>query len=110
MIDLRPAARIKDPALLTRLKFEYDECELTGETQSLHLHHVIFRSHCGDDLRQNIVCMARWKHDLYHAGDPQTMFELAVLVEHVRSDVAGYISEKLGSPAALLVWFAKHGL
>lgn len=108
MIDSKDAARIKDPALMRLLKFENDECEITGVTVNLHLHHVIYKSHGGDDLRQNIVCMADWLHERYHAHDPMVRKMLADHIETFRSDVAAYISEKLGSPAALVEWFERH--
>jgi hypothetical protein len=103
-------ARIKDPALLELLKYEHDCCELTGETENLHLHHVIFKSHGGDDLRANIVCMVGWLHDAYHAGDRAARQRLAHHVNTERTDVAAYISEKLSGPEALLEWFSRHGL
>jgi hypothetical protein len=108
MIDDKTKKRIKDPVLMRLLKHEYDECELTGVTAGLHLHHVVFKSHSGDDLRQNIVCMVDWLHERYHAGDPMAMELLARHIEERRSDVAAYISEKLGSPGALVEWFERH--
>ncbi len=108
MIDSKPKARIKDPALMRLLKHECDECELTGVTAGLHLHHVVFKSQGGDDLRQNIVCMVDWLHERYHASDPIAMELLARHVEERRSDIAAYISEKLGSPGALVEWFERH--
>lgn len=106
--DFRPRARIENKALMRLLKYEYDECSLTGVTINLHLHHVIFKSHGGDDLRENIICMADWLHERYHKGDPLVKRMLADHVEHFRSDVAAYISEKLGSPGALVEWFERH--
>lgn len=90
------------------LKYELDECEMTGATIGLHLHHVVFKSHSGDDLRENIICMVDWLHERYHAGDPVVKKMLARHVEERRSDVAAYISEKLGSPGALIEWFNQH--
>jgi hypothetical protein len=110
VIDARPAARIKDPALLALLKFEYDECELTGETFGLHLHHVILKSQGGDDLRENIICVVQWKHDAYHAGDAGVRLEIATFIDQQRPDVGCYIAEKLGGAEQLLVWFERHGL
>ena len=108
MTDFKPRARIKDPVLMRLLKHESDECEITGVTVGLPLHHVIFKSHGGDDLRQNIICMVDWLHDRYHASDPKAMELLARHIEERRSDVAAYISEKLGSPGALVEWFDRH--
>ena len=112
MSDFRPPARIKDTALLALLKLECDSCEITGETESLHLHHVILKSgaHRGDDLRENIICLAGWLHEAYHRGDPEARLLVARHVNEVRTDIAAYISEKLDSPEALLFWFERHGL
>lgn len=92
------------------LKFEYDECEITGATSGLHLHHVIFRSHGGDDLRCNIICMAEAVHSPYHRGNPRVQTMVARYVDEHRPDVACYIAEKLGGADPLLEWFARHGI
>lgn len=107
---MRP--RIKDSALLAMLKLEYSSCEITGATGALDLHHVILKSgaHRGDDLRENIICLDHNLHMDYHRGDPQAMLAVAKHVNNRRSDVAAYISEKLGSADALLHWFERHGL
>lgn len=110
MDDPRPAPRIKDPVLLKLLKFEYDECEISGFTVDLHLHHVIFRSHGGDDLRCNIICVNENLHTLYHAGDAGTRLLVAEHVDTYRPDIANYIAEKLGGAPALLEWFSRHGI
>lgn len=112
MSDFRPPMRIKDPALLRLLKLEFDSCEITEETGDLHLHHVVFKSgaHRGDDLRENIICLAGWLHEAYHRGDTEARLLLARHVNEVRTDVAAYISEKLGGPEALISWFERHGL
>jgi hypothetical protein len=108
MMDVRPDRRIKDPALLEVLKFEYDESELSGETGTLALHHVILRSKRGDDLRENIVCVTSKEHVLYHAADPEMRAAMGALVRDVRLDVAHYITRKLGGPGALAAWLSRH--
>lgn len=109
-MDLKPAPRVKNPSLMRLLKIEYDECELSGETSDLHLHHVIFKSHGGDDMRQNIICLVEGLHTLYHRGDAETRRRVGEHVNEVRTDVAGYIADKLGGPDPLLEWFARHGV
>lgn len=94
--------------MLEVLKFEYDESELSGETGKLALHHVIFRSQRGDDLRENIVCMTGPEHVAYHAGDKEIWMALAALVTTIRLDVAEYIARKLGGPGAFAVWLSRH--
>lgn len=107
--DTRPSPRVKDPVLLKLLKLEYDECEISGETTDLHLHHVILKSQGGDDLRCNIICMQESIHTLYHAGDKATRLLVARHVDEERPDVGCYIAEKLGGAPALLEWFSRHG-
>lgn len=106
--DLKRPARIKDPALMRLLKFEYDCCEISGLTGDLHLHHVILKGQGGDDLRENIICMSKKLHELYHQGQPAARLLIAQHVDTQRPDVACYIAEKLGSADALLEWFARH--
>lgn len=92
------------------LKHHSDECEVTGVTAGLHLHHVIFKSHGGDDLRCNIICISDTLHTRYHAADAVARRMVAEHVDTFRPDVACYIAEKLGSAGALLDWFARHGI
>lgn len=110
MTDWAPAPRIKDPALLRLLKFEYDCCEMTGIVYNLHLHHVIFKSHGGDDLRENIICITEAIHGLYHRGDHHTRLRVAQYIDQHRPDIGSYIAEKLGGGEPLLEWFTRHGL
>lgn len=78
------------------LKLSLDECELSGETWDLHLHHVLFRSKGGDDCRANIVCMTRSLHEAYHRGEAEAMRKLGDHVKLVRMDTVEYLIEKLG--------------
>lgn len=110
MSDILKSPRIKDTMLLKLLKFEYDECEISGETSGLHLHHVIFKSQGGDDIRSNIICVVDSFHTLYHAGDPETRNMFAKHIDTHRPDTACYIAEKLGGAPALLEWFSRHGV
>ena len=102
--------RIKDTALLSALKLYYDECEITGETSRLHLHHVILKSQGGDDLRENILCVAGWLHDDYHQARKEARYMIARHVATLRPDVALYVSEKLGSEDAYEWWLEQHGV
>ncbi len=112
MTDWKPQRRIKDTTLLALLKFEFDCCELTGETEPLHLHHVILKSgaHRGDDVRENIVCLHLPLHMRYHRGDHQARFDVARYVCEKRPDTCLYIAWKLGGQEALDEWFARHNL
>jgi 5-methylcytosine-specific restriction endonuclease McrA len=108
--DAKPEPRIKDPALMRLLKIELDECEISGVTTRLHLHHIILRSHQGSDVRENIICLCDDLHRRYHEGDPLARRMIAEHVNTNRPDVACYIAETLGGADALLEWFERHGL
>lgn len=92
------------------LKHEYDCCELTGSVQDLHLHHVIFRSQGGDDVRANVICITSNGHERYHAKDPVVMRLLAKHILDKRPDTLAYLRTKLKSEEATQLWFEKHGL
>ena len=108
--DTKSAPRIKDPALLKLIKMEADECEISGVTNGIHLHHVVYRSHGGDDLRCNLVCLSEEIHTQYHAGNPWARGLLGRHIDANRPDVACYIAEKLGGAEALLEWFSRHAI
>jgi len=43
-------------------------CRVCGATYSLHVHHVKYRSHLGEDALDNLVTLC-WKcHELVHDG------------------------------------------
>lgn len=102
--------RIKDQKLLKLLKIEYDECEITGVVSGLHLHHVIFKSQQGDDLRSNIICISDELHDRYHAADPVARRLVAEYIRDYRQDVFRYIASKLGGKGPQYEWFRRHGV
>lgn len=108
--DPKRTPRIKDPVLLRLLKYTSDECEISGFTEGLHLHHCIFKSQGGDDVRENIICLNEGLHTDYHHGDPATRFAVADHIASKRPDIAQYIAGKLGSQDALLEWYARHGI
>lgn len=111
MITGLKSPRIDDPGLMRLLKLQYDECEVTGVTRDLHLHHVIYKGGAlGDDVRANIVCVNRDLHQRIHAGDKKALYLLGALVDRRRHDTARYIEAKLGGAPALLEWFKRHGI
>jgi len=100
--------RIRDPALLRLLHFEYDECVLCGRTQLLHLHHVVLRSQGGDDVRANILALCNECHSGYHTHRSDGFgARLAVYVQGYRPDTYAYLVEKLGIGGAE-AWFHAH--
>lgn len=99
--------RRRDPDLLRLLKFEKDECELCGGVWHLHLHHVLFRSQGGDDVRANIVCLCRGCHEQYHAN--QNRGEFAAYIASGRPDVVEYLVEKHeNGKDGVAHWFDVH--
>lgn len=89
--------RLRDPGLLRLLAFEYDECALCGSVKALHLHHVLFRSHGGDDVRANIVPLCQRCHEGVHRGEKTDLF--AYIRAH-RPDIVEYLQGQLGKDAA----------
>lgn len=106
MRDPKPTPRIRDPLLLELLKLEYDECELSGRTEGMHLHHVVFRTHGGDDVRANIVNLDDRFHSLYHGANREVMQALAIYVRDFRQDTVAYINRKVDGGFDL--WFDRH--
>lgn len=105
--DWKPVARRKDAPLLRLLKVGVSECELCGATGNLHLHHVRYRSHGGDDVKANIVVLDRDCHDLYHSGDTAVRSALGHHLLARRPDTMRYLRMKLGQEAAD-DWVARH--
>lgn len=106
--DWKRAPRQGDPGLLAILKIEHDECELSGATGDLHLHHVIFRSQGGDDVRGNIICLSQALHEAYHQrSDPLVRKALAAHVRFVRTDIWEYLILKLDEGGAE-AWLRRH--
>lgn len=107
--DQRPQPRRRDPALMALLKMRYDECELTGLTFNLHLHHVVFRAQGGDDVRANIVCMNAGLHERYHRGDAAAKLLLGTHIWFNRPDTLEYLQQKLTADS-WTVWLEDHGI
>lgn len=101
--------RRRDPDLLQILKFTYDECEICPSSRNLHLHHVIFKSHGGDDVRGNIISLCQDCHEAYHQGKTEAKLAVAALVRDRRRDVHEYLLQTLGE-STTEVWFSRHGV
>lgn len=103
-MDFKPPARIRNGAALALAKISYRECALCGETRNLHIHHVLFRSHGGDDVLENLCCLCLTCHDAIHARKRMTWFALKTYIMFEREDVAAYLARKLG-PAGAAAFF-----
>lgn len=99
--------RIRDPGLLRLLHFEYDECAVCGTPHRIHLHHVLFRSHGGDDVRANIAPLCQHDHDGYHLNRGDVRERLANHIQAHRPDTVEYLVEKLGE-GGYERWFTIH--
>lgn len=98
--------RIRDPGLLRLLSFEHDECAVCRSPHQLHLHHVLFRSHGGDDVRANITPLCFECHEGYHTRRQQGYgLKLADHLEQNRPDTVAYLEQKLGK-GGMQHWFA----
>ena len=104
--DPKGNARVKDTDLMRLLHISADECEVTGKTGRLHLHHVLYRSQGGDDVRANLWMVDEDLHLAYHHGDPEARRVMAAHVEK-RPDTRFYLREKLGQDA-FNIWLGRH--
>ena len=43
-------------------------CQMCGSMRCLEVHHLIFRSHCGGDLEENLITMCAECHKKVHAA------------------------------------------
>lgn len=107
MIDPKPAARVVNPNLLRMIALEHDCCEVSGRVGRLHRHHILFRSHGGDDVRANILVIHDGLHEDYHRGDARARFLVGSHVRDHRLDFLLYLGDKLG-PEAPLAWLTRH--
>lgn len=45
-------------------------CVYCGNT-TIEVHHIVFRSHGGMNIRQNLVCLCKAHHDMVHSDEPK---------------------------------------
>lgn len=95
--DPKPGRRIRDKDLLLRMKMKHDACAICGTTWHLDLHHVVYRSHSGDDVEANLAVLCAGHHRLIHARHETTWLSLRRYIEAERPDTLAYIEQKVGS-------------
>lgn len=72
------------------------ECAICGTSWHLNVHHVTFRSHSGDDLPANLVCLCAGHHALIHRRHSVTWLSLRRYIEEERPDTLAYLQQKVG--------------
>lgn len=105
--DPKCAARIVNRELLALIGLEHDSCEVTGRMGPLHLHHVLFRSQGGSDVRNNILVVHSNLHHAYHQGDRNAQVLIGQHVRDHRPDVLQYITSKTTAGYAE-AWLERH--
>lgn len=100
MADFKQPRRIVDPDALASAKLFFQECALCGATQNLHVHHVLFRSQGGDDVRGNLCALCQMHHDEIHANKRLAWFALKAYCFFERPDTLEYLERKLGFAAS----------
>jgi len=38
-------------------------------SSSFHLHHIVYKSHGGDDIPENLICLCKHHHDMVHTNE-----------------------------------------
>ena len=66
--DPKPPKRVKNPALMRELHLEYEgePCDRDCGRVGVELHHKIFRSQGGSDVRDNLEFLCSPCHDEAH--------------------------------------------
>ena len=95
--DPKSGRRIRDPHLLKRMKLMQDCCCICGTTWHLHLHHIVYRSHSGDDVEANLASLCLGHHQLIHRRHETTWLSLRRYIESERPDTLAYIARKVGN-------------
>jgi hypothetical protein len=88
-------SRIIDNVALAIAKLFYRECVLCGKTQNIHVHHILFRSHGGDDVEANLCGLCLGCHESIHAYKAAAWFALKAYVMLDREDTVEYLKMKL---------------
>jgi hypothetical protein len=92
---------IRDKDALITAKLHYRECAICGTTEGLHVHHILFRSHGGDDVPENLCVLCLYDHDEIHAYKAFAWYALETYIRAERKDVLLYLRQKLGDGSAV---------
>jgi 5-methylcytosine-specific restriction endonuclease McrA len=57
------------------LKRDNNQCYYCG-SNNIHIHHIIYRSLGGANIRQNMICLCKEHHDQVHARGKEATNEL----------------------------------
>lgn len=108
--DPRPERRVRTPGLLSLLHRRYRECQVTGATGRLSLHHI--NRHPRDDVIGNLVMVEGSGTTGYHgrleARDPVALALLGQYIVEQRPDTLDYLQWRFGEQAG--AWLERHYL
>lgn len=109
--DFTSGSRIRDPELMERLHFEFEECLICG-CVNFTLHHVLSRSLGGDDVRENLVPLCgdgtSGCHGWVEENVDSVCRTLGLHIQRERPDVLAYLELKLESTEAAAEWCKRH--
>lgn len=88
----KPAKRIRDPQAVSRFLLYSRWCEACGNPSD-HAHHVLFRSHGGDDVPANLLALCHRCHRGFHDGSTLDRHAVGMAVRR-RTDILDYLEEK----------------
>ena len=99
--DPKPEPRVRTPGLMAALHRQLRECEVTGTTGLLSLHHI--NRHPRDDTRGNLVMVegsgTTGFHGRLEARDPVALALLGQYLVTDRPDTLEYLAWRFGDLA-----------
>jgi hypothetical protein len=111
--DPKREKRIRDPELVRRMHFEFEECCICGDVL-FSVHHVLKRSQGGDDVRANLVALCgsgtTGCHGLVEGAEKDACAALGRYLETERGDTIAYLAARLGGFTAAAEWMRQRGL
>lgn len=111
--DPKREPRIRDPELLRRMHFEFEECCICGNVL-FSVHHVLKRSQGGDDVKENLVPLCgsgtTGCHGAVEGAETAACAALGHYLTHERPGTIAYLGSRLGSPVAAAEWMQQRGL
>lgn len=95
--------RVVNPSAVIATALRDRECRVCGRP-SAHVHHLLFRSHGGDDIDGNLIALCHGCHGAVHEGDMRVR---RLIIKRLRPAERSYVVSKLGDTVRAAAWAAR---